>query len=173
MKGGIFKHSFNWNCRSQFGGRVLFLGVGLKNVFCQLFVSTVWGTIFELKGGNFLQKIFLIVVPKIGEFWVLSQFCNTYSTFLFWLSWGTMRLFCELGGYSLWGCSVSLEAIGWLDDYCGRGCVCIFWLLGQYCKCFQKRADFPKFTLIYKGIKKRPKLMLGFLLFVTKVGHIT
>ena len=34
------------------------LGVGLKNVFCQLFVSTVWGTIFELKREKFTKKYF-------------------------------------------------------------------------------------------------------------------
>ena len=44
------------------------MGVGLKNVFCQLFVSTVWGTIFELKREKIYKKIFLIVIPKIGEF---------------------------------------------------------------------------------------------------------
>ena len=61
-EGGHFKHSFTEIA-------VLILGVGLKNVFCQLFVSTVWGTIFELKRGEiFYKKIFLIVVPKIGEF---------------------------------------------------------------------------------------------------------
>ena len=43
------------------------MGVGLKNVFCQLFVSTVWGTMLrnviwvghfiELKRGKFFQKL--------------------------------------------------------------------------------------------------------------------
>ena len=73
-----------------------------------------------------------------------------------------MRLFCELGGCWLFLYLFGHERLfGWLDDYCGRGCVCIFWLLGQYCKCFQKRADFPKFTLIYKGIKKKAEINVG------------
>ena len=150
MKGDIFKHSYHWNCSSHFGGRI-------KECFLPAFCFNSLGYYFwTKKEWNFLQKIFLIVVPKIGEFWVLSQFCYTYSTFLFWLSWGTMRLFCELRGYWLFLYLFGHERlVGWLDDYYGIGCLYIFWLFGQCCKCFQKRADYPKFTLIYKVIKSQ------------------
>ena len=46
---------------------------------------------------------------------ILCDTYKTYSTFLFLTFMSTIRLVCEFGGYSLCGCSVSFEAIGWLD----------------------------------------------------------
>ena len=63
-EGWHFQTFFSLKLRSHFGGRI-------KECFLSAFCFNSLGyyfCFFFVKGGNFLQKIFLIVIPKIGEF---------------------------------------------------------------------------------------------------------